>query len=243
MSARTVEQEKRIRQIVTPEPPRFDEHERRLYSHDTGVLPALARPLAGASLADGTFSLPKVPATFGDRDPALGPAKVTFHDPCHIGRDGGVCEPPRHLIRAIPGVELVEMAHHHEDALCCGSVLTRIGEPAPTSDTLGSKRIGEAKAIDADALLAAEGLGVKDLPAPNPEVLRQRAMFEKFIAMMTVDGMVQVMGALTPRLLDAMPLGMGAMMRLIGRAPAALREPAFIAMRPLMPVLFLVNTA
>src|SRR6266496_1305112 len=221
----------------------------------------------GDKLADGSFSLPEVPATFAGRDPALGPAKVTFHDSCHIGRAGGVYEPPRDLIRAIPGVELVEMAHHHEDALCCGSVLTRIGEPAPTSDTLGGKRIGEAEASGADALLAlcpccefqlrvsadnvgselpvidlarlaAEGLGVKDLPDPNPEVLRQWAMFEKFIAMMTVEGMVQVMDALTPRLLDAMPLGMGAMMRAIGRAPAAVREPMFTLMSPMMPTLF-----
>jgi hypothetical protein len=194
-------------------------------------------------------------------------ARVAYHSSCHLGHAQRLQEPPRALLRAIPGVELVEMAHHHEDALCCGSVLTRIGEPAPTSDTLGGKRIGEAEASGADALLAlcpccefqlrvsadnagselpvidlarlaAEGLGVKDLPDPNPEVLRQWAMFEKFIAMMTVDGMVRVMDALTPRLLDAMPLGMGAVMQLIGRAPATLREPTFKLMAPLMPTLF-----
>ena len=52
-------------------------------------------------------------------------------------------------------------------------------------------------------------------------------MFEQFIALMTPDGMLGVMDALTPNLLDAMPFGMGALMRLIGKAPAAVREPLF----------------
>jgi Fe-S oxidoreductase/FAD/FMN-containing dehydrogenase len=218
-------------------------------------------------IATGEFALTEVPESLQSLVEANGTAKVTFHDSCHIGRAGGVYEPPRDLIRAIPNVELVEMAHSKEDALCCGSVLTRIGEPHPTSEKLGTKRIAEAEASGADALLAlcpccqfqlrvsasekgselpvidlarlsAEALGVKGLPDPNPEVLSQWAMFEQFIALMTPDGMVGVMDALTPQLLDAMPLGMGGMMRVIGHAPAALREPMFKLMTPMLPVLF-----
>ncbi|HLZ25901.1 MAG TPA: FAD-binding and (Fe-S)-binding domain-containing protein [Chloroflexota bacterium] len=218
-------------------------------------------------IADGSFELTQVPESLKALIDANGTAKVTFHDSCHIGRAGGVYEPPRDLIRAIPGVELVEMAHNKEDALCCGSVLTRIGEPHPTSEKLGGMRIGEAEATGADALLSlcpccqfqlrvsadekgselpvidlsrlsAEALGIKDLPDPNPEVLSQWAMFEKFIALMSPDGMVKVMGTLTPQLLDAMPLGMGAMMRTIGQAPALIREPMFKVMAPVMPMLF-----
>jgi Fe-S oxidoreductase/FAD/FMN-containing dehydrogenase len=152
----------------------------------------------------GQFALTDVPQSLETQITANGTARVTFHDSCHIGRAGGVYEPPRDLIRAIPGVELVEMAHSKQDALCCGSVLTRIGEPHPTSEKLGGKRISEAEATGADALLAlcpccqfqlrvsakekgsalpvidlarlaAEALGVKDLPDPNPEVLSQWA--------------------------------------------------------------------
>jgi heterodisulfide reductase subunit B len=218
-------------------------------------------------IASGSFQLTQAPESLKAQIESSGTAKVTFHDSCHIGRAGGVYEPPRDLIRAIPNVELVEMAHSKEDALCCGSVLTRIGEPHPTSEKLGTKRIGEAEATGADALLAlcpccqfqlrvsahekgselpvidlarlaAEALGVKDLPDPNPEVLSQWAMFEQFIALMTPDGMVAVMDALTPQLLDAMPFGMGGMLRTIGKAPALVREPMFKMMGPMMPALF-----
>ena len=45
---------------------------------------------------------------------------VTYHDPCDLGRGARVFEAPRSLIRAIPGVRLVEMAHNRADCRCCG---------------------------------------------------------------------------------------------------------------------------
>ncbi len=47
-------------------------------------------------------------------------AKVTYHDPCYLGRANGVFDPPRALIKAIPGVTLAEMLHNHTNSLCCG---------------------------------------------------------------------------------------------------------------------------
>ena len=48
------------------------------------------------------------------------PVKVTYHDPCRLGRLSGVYDPPRLALKALSGVELIEMAHNKEDAMCCG---------------------------------------------------------------------------------------------------------------------------
>ncbi|MBU7032194.1 MAG: (Fe-S)-binding protein [Theionarchaea archaeon] len=47
--------------------------------------------------------------------------KVTYHDPCHLGRHCGVYMEPRNLIRAIPDIDFKEMERHKEFSWCCGS--------------------------------------------------------------------------------------------------------------------------
>jgi len=47
-------------------------------------------------------------------------ARVSYHDPCYLGRANGVYDEPRELLEAISGVELVEMSHNHANSLCCG---------------------------------------------------------------------------------------------------------------------------
>jgi heterodisulfide reductase subunit D len=47
--------------------------------------------------------------------------KVTYHDPCHLGRDSGVYNPPRAVLENIPGVTLIEMERIGRMAWCCGA--------------------------------------------------------------------------------------------------------------------------
>jgi glycolate oxidase iron-sulfur subunit len=65
------------------------------------------------------------------------PLRVTYHEPCHLGREQGVKAEPRQLLRALPGVEYVEMTGAD---VCCGGA----GSFCITHASL-SQRIGEAK--------------------------------------------------------------------------------------------------
>ncbi len=47
--------------------------------------------------------------------------KVTYHDPCRLGRHLGIYDEPRKVIQALPGIELVEMKRNRQWAWCCGS--------------------------------------------------------------------------------------------------------------------------
>ncbi len=190
--------------------------------------------------------------------------RVTWHDSCHIGRVSGVYEEPRQVIKAIPGVELAEMPFHHEEAHCCGSVLTLIKDP-PVAHDIGKTRLDEAQEVGAGTVLAlcpccefqfrvtkekkgtpvevrdlasfaCEALG-KTFADPSPEVSRQWKVFEGMIALMTPQGFASLMDTMWPEMLAAMPLGMGRMMKEIGRL-GPVGGFMLKLMKPVFPVLF-----
>jgi heterodisulfide reductase subunit D len=81
--------------------------------------------------------------------------KVTYHDPCHLGRHMGVYEPPRELLQSIPGIELVEMPRNREYAWCCGAGGgVRAAYPEITIFA-STDRIEEAENTGAEALTSA----------------------------------------------------------------------------------------
>lgn len=87
------------------------------------------------------------------------PLKVTYHDPCHLGRhlEPGVYDAPRNILKSIPGIELVEMERIKENAWCCGA-----GSGAKQADPdlalwTANERLKEAGATGASTLVTGCG--------------------------------------------------------------------------------------
>jgi len=80
------------------------------------------------------------------------PVKVTYHDPCHLGRHTGMYDIPREVIKAVPDVELVEMARSREFARCCGAGGGMLSGNKELSNAIGQDRIKDAIATDAAIL-------------------------------------------------------------------------------------------
>ncbi|MFW9938364.1 MAG: (Fe-S)-binding protein [Candidatus Thorarchaeota archaeon] len=81
--------------------------------------------------------------------------KITYHDPCHLGRHMGVYEPPRELLKKIPGIELVEMVRNRYNAWCCGSGGGVRSAFKGLSEFAANERIKEAKETQAEAIVSA----------------------------------------------------------------------------------------
>jgi len=195
--------------------------------------------LVAPAIADGRLKL----------DTPVEPTTVTFHDSCHMGRAQGVYEPPRDMLKAMPGVEFVEMEHHHEEALCCGSVLTLVGEK-PVAPVLGGVRLQEAVDAGADKMVAlcpccevqlrdsalkngidihvtdlarfvaeAAGYAIEDKTDFSNYMW---SYFDKFIDLMKPEEMAGLMAKVFPQMVDAMPPGMKPMIKAMRHIPGGL---------------------
>ena len=77
--------------------------------------------------------------------------KVTYQDPCRLGRHLGIYEAPRMVLQAIPGIELVEMEHNRAEAICCGTSAWTNCDSCSKQIRVG--RLLEAKATGAETLV------------------------------------------------------------------------------------------
>lgn len=78
---------------------------------------------------------------------------VTYHDPCRLARQAGIMDAPRKLIQGIPGVDLREMEHTRESALCCGTSAWM--NCSTCSKEIQKKRLNEAVSTGAQTLVTA----------------------------------------------------------------------------------------
>jgi heterodisulfide reductase subunit D len=99
--------------------------------------------------------------------------KVTYHDPCHLGRHSGVFDAPREVLKSIPGIEFVEMERSREFSRCCGAGGgLKAGYP-DIQNKISQKRVTDALATGATELVSAcpfcyQGLqvGIQSMNAP-----------------------------------------------------------------------------
>jgi Fe-S oxidoreductase len=72
------------------------------------------------------------------------PKRITFQDPCFLGRRNGEYDAPRRVLSALPGAELVEMQASMERATCCGGGGGRMWLETPPGERFSDLRVGEA---------------------------------------------------------------------------------------------------
>ncbi len=79
--------------------------------------------------------------------------RVTYHDPCYLGRHNGIYDEPREVLKKIPGLELVEMADFREKSLCCGMGGGRVWMETAKGERFSDLRLKQAIDVGAEVLV------------------------------------------------------------------------------------------
>ena len=96
------------------------------------------------------FKVKHISEFLAERDVELLPfqRKITYHDPCHLGRHCGVYEAPRKLLARVPGAEFREMPHTKDTSLCCGGGGGVRSAYPDLSEKIAARRVEEASFAD-----------------------------------------------------------------------------------------------
>src|SRR4030042_1968235 len=78
--------------------------------------------------------------------------KVTYHDPCYLGRHNGIFNEPREVLNKVPGLELIEMSDYRMDSLCCGGGGGRVWMETQKGQRFSDLRIEQAIGAGAEIL-------------------------------------------------------------------------------------------
>lgn len=90
--------------------------------------------------------------------------RITYHDPCDLGRHSGIYDIPRNILMSIPGVELVEMERSREQARCCGGGgLLRLSIPQLSTQIAVTRVKDDIAALNVDTIITACPTCLKNL--------------------------------------------------------------------------------
>jgi Fe-S oxidoreductase len=81
--------------------------------------------------------------------------KITYHDPCYLGRHNKIFDAPRDVLNRIPGVEFTEMEERRENSFCCGGGGGRIWMETPKGERFSDLRLKQAVDVGAEVLVTA----------------------------------------------------------------------------------------
>ncbi len=81
--------------------------------------------------------------------------KITYHDPCYLGRHNDIYEAPRQVLQMIPGLDLVEMADSRANSLCCGGGGGRVWMDTEKGERFSDLRLDQARDVEASVLATA----------------------------------------------------------------------------------------
>jgi Fe-S oxidoreductase len=90
-----------------------------------------------------------------DPESALARGKVTYHDPCYLGRYNQVYDSPRSVVSMLPGAELTEMPRNRNRSFCCGGGGGRMFMEETRGSRINRARVNEAIQTGAEVLVAA----------------------------------------------------------------------------------------
>jgi len=79
--------------------------------------------------------------------------KITYHDPCYLGRHNGIYDEPREILKKIPGVEFRELPEAGVDSLCCGMGGGRIWMETVKGERFSDLRVEQAVEVGAEELV------------------------------------------------------------------------------------------
>jgi len=80
--------------------------------------------------------------------------KVTYHDPCDLGRAFQIFEEPRNILKAIPGLEFVEMARNRLQARCCGGGGGVLANNPDMAVEIAAERVRDALSVGAEIIVS-----------------------------------------------------------------------------------------